>query len=214
MLVDLSRIQALIQAVETETKFLSGAYYVTVIPTVHVTGQLGATAVDDTYAPPFSIKLSRSQVVLDQSLSRSETRKQEDMVTARQHMSVWGLDVTVSRARWVTGGAMAFSVLAAAVVGAVVFLGVGRGEAARIRARYGSMVISVAEARLPSDESQQIRLASIQDLVRLANRDSRMVFHQVRQDGADVYFIQDGSLTYLYVSAGRPPSSPATVQEA
>ena len=213
--VDLTKVEALIKTIEGETKSTSNSYTVAVIPTVHVTGQLGPNKVDDTYAPAFTMTLGQNQTVLDQALSRSETRKQQEKVTLPQHMNVlFFQNVTVANARWVSGGLLAGSLAMTLALASVIFLGVGRGEAARIRARYGSMVISVTDAQLPTDPSQQIRLASIQDLVRLANKDSRMVFHQVRPDGSDAYFVQDGALTCLYVSpAGRTPAA-TKAQEA
>lgn len=212
--VDLESVQETIATIEKETKFSSGTYDVTVIPTVHVTGQLGANKVDDTYAPPFRITLAKSQTILDTNLSRSETRKQEDKVMLPQHMTLLFASTTVSQARWVSSALTAVALLATLGLAAVVFLGLGRGEAARIRARYGSMVISVADSDVLAEKSQQIRLATIQDLVRLANKDSRVILHQVQGDGSDAYFVQDGALTYLYVSPAGSVHAGTAVQEA
>jgi hypothetical protein len=212
--VDLAQIQSLIHTIETETGSSSGSYDVVITPTVHITGKLGANAVDDTYSPPFTIKLTKSQVTLDPSLVRSDTKKQEDKVSTPQSMSVFGLSTPVGRARWASTTVGLASLAGALGLAAIMFLGLGRGEAVRIRSRYGSMVISVLDANLSADDSQQIRLASIHDLIRLANRDSRMVMHQAKGDGSNVYFIQDGTLTYLYVSPGGPVKPQTAAQEA
>lgn len=56
----------------------------------------------------------------------------------------------------------------------------------------------MAEADL-KDQAQRIRVASIKDLVKLAQRDGRMILHQQLAPHSDLYFIQDGAVTYQYM---------------
>src|SRR6185312_16162965 len=96
--IDLPQIQALIKTIETETDFAASSYSVVVTPKVHIAGRLGSNAVDETFAPPFTITLSKSEVTLDPSLSRSEPKKQEDKISASQKLSIVGIESSVTQA--------------------------------------------------------------------------------------------------------------------
>lgn len=100
------------------------------------------------------------------------------------------------------------------VFAAYSLMGVGRNESAKIRARYGAMLVSVRDTRLDGDPQRQIRLQNITDLVKLAKKDSRMILHQVAPDGTHVYFIQDADVTYLYVGETVPARSSQALSEA
>jgi signal peptidase I len=212
--IPLASVVSLIESVEKETGYTATAYDLVVAPTVTLKGQLGAKPIEETYSPSFTFTYTKTQITPDSELVKSEPKSSGEDVREVVRTSLAGISMPVTSAR-LAGSAMTLAaLLGAGAMAAVVFLGLGRGEAARIRARYGSMVISVEGAHLAEDESQQVRLASIQDLIRLANKDGRMVFHQTRPDGSDVYFVQDGSLAYVYASAALKPSASGTVQEA
>jgi hypothetical protein len=71
-----------------------------------------------------------------------------------------------------------------------------------IRARYGAMLVSVANVnRAPA---RKIRVSSIQDLVRVAQRDGRTILHQGNGVGPHRYFVDDGAVTYEYQTQAPP----------
>jgi len=113
--------------------------------------------------------------------------------------SLFGLDLPVATVRSVS--AVGFALTGGAATGGLVLamlLSQERGEAARIQARYGSLLINVAEADL-KDQVQRIRVPSIEDLVKLAQRDGRMILHQELGPHSHLYFIPDGAVTYQYM---------------
>ena len=55
-------------------------------------------------------------------------------------------------------------------------------------------------------------MANVEDLVKIAEHEGRMILHFERESGRD-YFVQDQSLTYLY-SVRDQPSGRRPAQEA
>lgn len=197
--LDLPRIGALIETIEKETGFSAGSYDVSIVPTVRLQGQIGAEAIDEVYAPAFTLKVSKTTVVPDAQLARSDVKKVGDVITRELGYQVFGLWVPVANARWLLTAVGGLALLGAALLAAVAFLGLGRDENARIRARYGSLLISVAEADLkPSPE--RVHLASLSDLAKLAQRDGQTIFHLPGAEGGDLYFIHRGEVVYIYTS--------------
>jgi len=195
--IDLAQVWSVIDAIEKETDFKPTAYDVSVIPTVRVKGSVGPEPLDAVYAPAFSMKLTRTQITPDAQLTRSEVKSFRDTVTRGQRFNLLGLSLPVTAARWLSSGGAAVALAVAGALAAMIFLGLGQDGAAKIRARYGSLLISVAQAD-PNEEGQRIQLASMQDLVRLAQRDGRVIFHHEPGPGSHRYFIQDGAVTYQY----------------
>ena len=195
--LDLAQVSSLIETVEEETGFSAGTYDVSVIPTVRINGSIGGETVEETYAPAFTIKFNRTQITPDSELTRSEVRTVSETVSQGQEFDLLGLSLQVTTARWLSAAGAAVALAGAAVLAAVVFLGLGRGEEAKIRARYGSLLVSVAQADL-KEERQKIEVASMQDLVRLAQRDNRIILHQELERGSHRYFVPDGTVTYEY----------------
>lgn len=208
--IDFAQVWAVIETIEEETEFKASAYDLSVIPTVRIRGTVGPEAVDEVFAPPFTLTLTRTQITPDGQLARSEVRTFQDTVTLEQRLHLFNLSMPVATARWASAGGATVALALVALLAAVVFLGLGQPEAAKIRARYGSLLISVAQADLKED-GQNIRVATMQDLVRLAQRDGRTIFHQALGADSHLYFVHDGTVTYQYTLA---PQSEPTGEEA
>jgi len=113
-------------------------------------------------------------------------------------MSLAGLELSVPRARTVLTGAAAGLVVAALLLGASIYLGLGRGERAKVRARYGRMLLRVQQADEPFARDR-IRLASMHDLARLAQRDGGIIFEEESPSFGTRYYVRDGDALYEYV---------------
>jgi len=81
-------------------------------------------------------------------------------------------------------------------------------ERARIRARYGARLVDVEVPPVIGEEA--IRVASIRDLARLAERAGTVILH-TPLPGGHRYFVRDGDDTYEYIvpGAASPAPSPA-----
>jgi len=193
MWIEFAPVQALIDRVEAETGFSPGGYELVVVPSVRVSGALGGESFDTVYAPAFTLKYSKTTIVPDASLRRSEPQSLGETVSDRQ--SVLGL--ALPTARWLLTAATVAVASLASIFAAVVFLGFGQDEATKVRARYGTRVVAVTAA--DHNGSHRVQVARLEDLAALAQRDGKIVFSQKLPDG-DLYFVPDGPLTYEYAS--------------
>ena len=140
-------------------------------------------------------------------------RQPTDTITEPAFFSLFGLHIPVAEAHWLS--AVGFAVTGGAATGGLALAAIlsrQRGEAARIQARYGRLLITVAQSDL-KEEGQKISVASIEDLAKLAQRDGRMILHQEVAPQSHLYFIPDGDVTYQYMvtngrSAAEQPEKP------
>jgi len=195
--VDLEQVRALIAVVEEETGFEPGSYQLTVIPEIRVRGRVGDLPVDEVYAPPFRMTWNRSHLVLDGQLARSEPHSVAEPVARPAQIGLLGLDMPVGMARIVALAGLVASLLGLAAAGGLLVRRLRRDEAARIRLRYGSMIVRVRDVELPPS-SMQVRVASMSDLVRIAKQEGRQILHRELETGADLYLVPDGSFVYEF----------------
>jgi len=73
---------------------------------------------------------------------------------------------------------------------------IGRGELAKIRLRYGSLIVPVM-GTMPNG-TRPVDVSSMTDLARLARRSEQMVFYDQRSSDEHWFFVPDGSVTYQY----------------
>ena len=196
--VDLAEVSSLIETVEEETGFFAGTYDVSVIFEVRINGSIGAEKVEDeVYAPAFTMEFDQTQITPAAELARSEVGTIGGMVSGSNELDLLGLSIPVTEARWLTATGAGLALATVLALAAVVLIRLTRDEAAMIRARYGSLLISVAQAD-GLETARKIQVASIQDLVRLAKRDGRIIIHQEVGPGIHRYLVDDGTVTYEY----------------
>lgn len=196
--VDLAEVSSLIETVEEETGFFAGTYDVSVIFEVRINGSIGAEKVEDeVYAPAFTMEFDQTQITPNAELARSEVGTIGGMVSGSNELDLLGLSIPVTEARWLTATGAGLALATVLALAAVALIRLTRDEAAMIRARYGSLLISVAQAD-GLETARKIQVASIQDLVRLAKRDGRIIIHQEVGPGIHRYLVDDGTVTYEY----------------
>jgi hypothetical protein len=113
------------------------------------------------------------------------------------------LHVPVAVARWASTVGAALAALGLSLITAGIILGWGQDEVARVRARYGAMLVEVAEVD-ESTPATRVRVVSLAELVRLAERAGACIFYHKREPGGYRYFVPDGSRVYEYVLETRP----------
>jgi hypothetical protein len=199
--IDLREIQDFLTAVEEQTGFTPGSYEIVLIPQVHIAGSLGSTAIDDSFAEPFTLQLNQTQIRLDPNLARSEPKTISDQVMRPNQLRLYGFSISIMLLRLLGLAGLVICLAIAAPLAAVVFLGLGLDPGARVQVRYGGQIVSVASADLGN--AQRVAVASIRDLARLAQRDGKIIFHEEACPGAHLYFVPDGQVVYTY-STGRP----------
>lgn len=195
--VDLAQVRALIAVVEEETGFEPGSYQLAVIPKIRVRGRVGDQPVDEVYAPPFRMTWYRSHLLLDDELARSEPRSVAEPVARPARLGLLGLDMPVRTARIVAIAGLVASLLGLSAAGGLLAARLRRDEAARIRLRYGSMIVAVRDVELPPAR-MRVQVASMSDLARIARQEGRQVLHRRLDTGADLYLVPDGNLVYEF----------------
>jgi signal peptidase len=193
--VDFDPVQNIIETIEKETGFAPSAYDLVITPRVAIIGKLGAQAIEEVYAPAFTLKYSKTTITADSALRRSEPKSIGAPVVEPQNVSFFSIDLSVPNARLIYGGATLVALALAALFAAVVFLGVGQDEATQVRTRYGMKLVPVTESQ--NTTSNRVQVARLQDLAVLASRDGKIIFNQKLPNG-ELYFVPDGAVTYEY----------------
>jgi hypothetical protein len=199
--VDFREIQDFIEIVEEQTGFVPGTYEIFLVPKIHIAGIIDGTSIDETYAPPFKMTMNQTQIVMDTELARTELKTIEDQVPKPNEIRLLNLSIPVMYLRLLglTGGL--FFVLLTGILAAFLYFGLGMDESVKLKARYGSMIVSVSASELGSGENVQV--SSMQDLVQLARKDGSVIFHQEGSDGSHLYFIPNGRVIYTYSVGSR-----------
>ncbi len=207
--LDLAQIQALIAGVEQQTGLQHQPYTLDLIPEVNVTGQLAGQEVSDQFAPRLSFQLDELQLRLAQDISQvSDTQNPLKPVTtgvvsrtreAPNTLALLSFQLKVSTARQLALGGLVLSLGGLLALGWSMLRATQGDEAARIRSKYGSLIITVSDPDLEMGR-RLIQVAAIDDLARLAERDGRMILHQ--DDGSTQrYLVLDEMATYYYQPA-------------
>ncbi|MPZ99458.1 MAG: signal peptidase I [Dehalococcoidia bacterium] len=192
---DLAQVSATIARIEEEIGYSAGSYELVLAPRLDVTGTAAGQPFEGTFTPQFVSSYSETQIDPG-ATSVTEPVTATEINSSGTHVGLGPVSLPTVPARWlaILGAPVALAV--AAGLAAVAFLGLGRDEETRIRARYGSMLLAVDGAgRSPE---QAIRVATFEDLVRVAKLDGSLVLHASDADGHR-YFVRSGLGTYEYV---------------
>lgn len=195
--VDVRALLSLVQAVEEETGFRPTHYEMTVMPTITVAGRLGDRPLQEQYAPPFTFRLTRTELTVDGQSRHTEAKAVSEQVIEPLTFSLLGIPLSLEAIRWGTTAHAGAAAVMAATLWATVYRRRDRSAHGSIRSRYGSLLVEVAEAAW-YNEVPRLAVASFKDLARLAQRDGGLVFHYEPDPGAHVYFVPESGLTYEY----------------
>lgn len=195
--VDFRAVRELIDQVEAETGSQPAEYTLSVRPHITVVGNVGSHAVDESYTPAFDVQYTRTRITPPTELGLSENVSiGEDVIMANQ-LGVLGIEQSVVAWRWTSVGAAVLGLGTAATIAMVGFPGLGRPEAERVHARYGSMLVPV-ETNGSTPSATSIHVGSMSYLARLAQRDGGIIFHE-SSPAVHRYFVRDGQDTYDYM---------------
>jgi signal peptidase len=195
--IDLAPLQEVIAATDKEAGSKSKTYELVVAPTVRISGGVGGERIDEVYTPTFTFSMDEQQIIPAPQLTHSLERVLQTQVTEPTLISLLGQSVPIEEAARVATFAVVPSLLVTAVLGAVLFLGVGRSAAAQIHARYGSMLLPIDPGRSP-DARRRVRVGAFRDLVRLAKRDEPAVIFHEYVDGWHRYTVEDATTVYEF----------------
>jgi hypothetical protein len=203
----LQRLRTMVRGIERETGVEQGIYTVTLIPEIDIRGSIGGEEVATSFSPQLQMEFDSLQLRAVRDLGTDgevpfetkESSSLEVVVDRPNEIVVLSeavpIDV-VERVSIFGGGAAAFVLLMALVL---LLASRPKDERARIAARYGSVLISVAEAPIHADV---VEVTDFPTLARLAEQFETAILHASGSSG-DVYMVPQGGILYRYRSGGR-----------
>ncbi len=219
--LDLARLQAVLDGVEQQTGVASTQYTLALVPTVIVSGTLAGQALQETFAPqlvflldPLQMQLAADQGRAGETTDPLKPTQRQTLRQAREipnTISLLSLSLAVSAARSLSAIGLALALFSSAIVGLAVMRRAHANEAAQIQSRYSALLINVRDSDLLAGR-RLVQVAKIEDLARIAGREGRMILHEARGD-EHRYFIQEDDIVYHYRSAGDAVPVAAAVGE-
>jgi signal peptidase I len=199
--LDLRLLADAVRRFEAQTGVHNSVYQLDLVSRVRIRGVAGGRLVQNTFAPSLSFDLDNVRLQLARPSTgvapkaRVQTKVAAGSRTVQSTVALFGLRARVAVARrlsLIIGG----SGIALALVGAIAVRRRRRdGEVAEIERRYGDLIVAVAAgARLPASER---RVATIEALVRIAERYDRLVLHE-EHGGGHSFLVDDAGLVYRY----------------
>jgi signal peptidase I len=239
--LDLDAIQAMIDTYHHETG--TGAsdpvqFEIDIVPQVSLTGTLGGAPLTETYAPSLALQYQYDQLTLPASANSStgspsapidpSNDSQLKVATTEPNtldLVFFALAVETVRVASLIAGFL--STLLLLLLLAMSLLADSADESVKIQARYPHMLVAL-KGSLIADSGQTFDVETIEDLIRVAEREGRMVLHETRpsehtyfvQDAAaaytcseHIYYVQDADATYRYRTVDRPVADASAVTE-
>jgi len=208
--LDLPRIEEYLASIAAQIgQTGAGASYTLALePAVHVSGLLaGSFLLRQDFNPSLSFTLEYNEAQLSNGSGSSGTALAPVVQpsaagfvsvprTTSAHMSLLGLHPSVAVSREVAAWALAASVLAFLGLAVLLRKASRAAETNRIDARYGPILVGV-ERPEGLGGAGTVRVVNIEDLVKIAENQGRMILYSARESGQD-YFVHDQSLTYIY----------------
>jgi signal peptidase len=194
--VDIRGVMRMVARAEEQTGFSPGTYQLVV--TAHVELEAGLEGpTGSSFVTELPMELNGTLLsVINQELTRSETVTETEERVVANDIEVFGTSLPLRGMRAFSGALLAMTVL-----GGVIFViglrrRLGRGEVARIRLRYGSLIVPVTGTT--SNGDHPVDVGTMADLVRLARRSEQMVFHDQITATEHRFFVPDGPVTYQF----------------
>ncbi|MEO7909534.1 MAG: signal peptidase I [Roseiflexaceae bacterium] len=198
-----AQVRALIDHFEQQTTLERQQYTLAIVPELAIEGTLDTQALRGVFAPQLKFRLDQTQMQLvDAGGSDKNPLKPAapGLIKYTQVepnvISLLFLKLEVPLARELALGVLAIALSGLLVLG-LLRLRAGRpDQAARIRAKYGALLIDSIGAE-PQPELCVVELAVIDDLAKLANKNGQMIVHE-QSDSTHRYRIHDDGICYRY----------------
>lgn len=199
--LNLAEIGDLLTAVETETGFKPDAYTISIVPTIRARATSNGAPVDDVFSPEFAIRYTPTMLTLEDTSIRTADRTRSVSSITFHNYVLGPLHLKAGEVRFALAVAFGLAFSATLVAGAYAARPLFTDESRRIAARYGTLLVEVANVDpLPA---RSIRVVSMEDLARVAQRESLAICHVAPRG---LYFVQSASARFEYVLRSRRKS--------
>jgi signal peptidase I len=206
--LDLCQVESLVTLVEEQAGLKQISYTLEIITDTAFTANVDGKPVSDSFSPMLIFKYNKVHFYLTSGQSQADplySSKQGLVGSAIQKantISLLGLQIPVWMIRFVSFFGFGLSLYGLIVAGMGMYRTASQSQEALIRLKYGSMLVDVYEQNI-APASSIIDVATMDDLVRLAERHGMMILHMTR-NFLHYYFVQGEGTTYRYVvTSGR-----------
>jgi len=204
--VDLPKIQAIINNLEQQTGLLNQKYTLTITPEIIIAGTLAGQAINDQFSPQLSFQLDPLQMqVIDPSLNRptvpspfapSQSGSVQKIGETTNVLALPGFEIEVQTARLIGILGLIGSLLGLGLIAWLMTQAPAVQAATQLQQKYGSLLVTVDSLELETME-QVIEMSNFEDLVKIAERSGRMILHKT-QANTHHYLIRDDTVAYRY----------------
>lgn len=215
--LDLPRVQSLLDGIEKQTGFERDSYTLAVVPEVKVQGALAGQPLQDGFSPrlvfrldPLQLQLAGDGATDTDPLKPSKPGLLKLSSTAPNTLPLLRFHLDVSTARLLSLLGLALSLGGLAWLGALTLRVLG-DEPSAIQARYGRLLIPVRGPVATGD--RVVEVDGFDELVKLAARFGGPILHETDGD-ADRYYVQEAGLTLRYEPAHAEAADLSGVAEA
>jgi signal peptidase len=215
--LDLDRVQAVIDSLETETGIKRDLFEVAVVPEVQTTGTVAGQPFAAPFTPRLKFRVDPLQLqMLPAGPQETDPRSPSESASVKvpqleaNTLPVLGARLNIAEARRLALLGIALCVVTGLGLGLYLLRRVGSDEPARIEARLGSMLVSVHSESPPT--GRIVNVETIEDLAKVAERTGGMVLHEVWGD-AHQYLVEEGETTYHYRAFARQAEASTAAAE-
>ena len=194
--LDLQRLRTLVAEVEAATGTRSASYAADLVPTINV-------AAHGKFEPRLAFRLDQLQLKPEQpqaSLARSQSSG--GSAADGGEISIVGLDIPVVAARRIALVGAVLALLGLLAAGLLFRRSRPREEdgVARVAERHREWIVEGRAHRAP--HATLVEVATLEELVRVAERYDRLIIHDA--DDGDAYVLQEDGVLYRFAVAPRP----------
>jgi hypothetical protein len=205
--LELSQVQSLLAELEEVTGLNRPHYILSVYPEVEVSGVLSGSGFSDQYTPrmeflldEFQLQMVRNDSPLQDSnpLQSSAAGVLERLTVVPNTISIFSLQFPVVRIRWIAGAGLLLTLLGGIGLAYLAKHARYQGVPAEIQLKLNNRLVTIHDGNLDNN-ARVVQVASIEDLVKLADRKEQMILHEVRGT-VHHYYVEQGEVTYHFIA--------------
>lgn len=217
MQLDVCQVTDLIEHMQEKTGSQSYQYFLHIYPNVNLSGGLAGKALVTNFSPPLTFIVGQNEVYLlpngeedGDPLNPSEGRVLAGFRTAPNVINLLSFALPVLTARWLAALGLLLGAGGLVLVYWAMNQARAAGESALAQWTLGGRLVQ-ANGKLIRRGDQVVELASLEELMRLADRLGELVFFQ-QADGIASYLVRDQGLVYRFERPALPPQ-PSEIED-
>lgn len=193
----MSQLREWVGFIEEQLGYGPSSYQVIITPAITLAGKVDGEAFTDAYASPFAMTFRTSQIQMEPELERVESLIIDKFESREQAFRLGNWSLPVVQAQIISLIGMILFLPAGVLLAGLLYLWLRNDEMFKLRLRYGSMLIPIAN--MEDQAFREIQVASMKDLARLAQRDGGVIFYRDLSETKHQFFIPDGQILYTYL---------------